>query len=103
MAEEEEHINVKQTSHPKRKHAQAVLPCSVPPNQPQAPPTGQQAQAMLPCSVPPNQPQPQAPPKGPQSAPLPPVFPIGMHNVPLAVGHSGHCPNAQLLYGPLAH
>ena len=78
-------------------------PCSVPPNQPQAPPTGQQAQAVPPCSVPPNQPQAQvqAPPTGLQSAPLPQVFPIGMHNVPLAVGLSGHRPNAQFLYGPL--
>ena len=39
--------------------------------------------------------QPQA-----QAVPLPPVLPIGMHNVPLAVGQSGHPPNAQLLYGP---
>ena len=53
--------------------------------------------------LPPNQPQPQAqaPPTGLQGAPLHPVFPIGMHNVPLAVGQSGHHPNAQLLYGPL--
>ena len=86
---------------PTGQQAQAMLPCSVAPNQPQAPPTGQQAQAVPPCSVPPNQPQAQAPPTGPQSAPLPPVFPIGMHNVPLAVGQRGYHPNAQLLYGPL--
>ena len=36
-----------------------------------------------------------------QAVPLPPVLPIGMHNVPLAVGQSGHPPNAQILYGPL--
>ena len=103
VAEKEKCINVKQTSHPQRKQAQAVPPCSVPPNKPQAPSTGQQAQAVLPCSVPPNQPQPQpqAPPTGLQSAPLLPVYPIGMHNVPLAVGQNGHCPNAQLLHGPL--
>ena len=90
---------------PTGQQAQDVQQCSVPPNQPQALPTGQQAQDVLQCSVLPNQPQTQAqaraPPTAPQSAPLPPVFPIGMHNVSLAVGQSGHCPNAQLLYGPL--
>ena len=76
--------------------------CSVPPNQPQALPTGQQAQDVPQCSVPPNQPQAQAqvPPTAPQSAPIPAVFPIS-DNVPLAVGQSGQCTNAQLLYVPL--
>ena len=36
-----------------------------------------------------------------QAVPLPPVLPIGMCNVPLAVGQSDHPPNAQLLYGLL--
>ena len=72
----------------------------MPPNQPQALPTGQQAQDVLQCSVPPNQPQAQAPPTAPQSAPIPPVFPIS-DNVSLAVGQSGQHTNAQLLYGPL--
>ena len=40
--------------------------------------------------------QPQA-----QAVPLPLVLSIAMYNVPLAVGQSGHPPNAQLLYGPL--
>ena len=76
--------------------------CSVPPNQPQAPPTGQQAQDVPQCSVPPNQPkaQAQAPPTALQSAPIPPVFPIP-DNVPLVVGQHGQHTNAQLLYGPL--
>ena len=78
--------------------AQDVLQCSVPPNQPQAPPTGQQVQDVPQCSVPPNQPQ--APPTAPQSASVPPAFPIP-DNVSLAVGQSGQCTNAQLLYGPL--
>ena len=87
---------------PQRKQSQAALPCSVPPNQPQALPTGQQAQDVPQCSVPPNQPQAQAqaPPKAPQSAPIPLVFPIS-DNVSLAVGQSGQHTNAQLLYGPL--
>ena len=49
-----------------------------------------QAQAQV---VPTHQPQVQA-------VPLPPVIPIGMHNVLLVVGQSGHPPNAQLLYDP---
>ena len=109
---------------PQRKCSQAVLPCSVPPNQPQALPTGQQAQDVPQCSVPPNQPQAlptrqqaqdvpqcsvpsnqaqaqaQAPPTTPQSAPIPSVFPIS-DNVSLAVGQCGQCTNAQFLYGPL--
>ena len=40
--------------------------------------------------------QPQA-----QAVPLPPVIPIGMHNVLLVVGQSGHPPNAELFYGSL--
>ena len=56
--------------------------------QPLVPP---QAQAQ---AVPTHQPQAQA-------VPVPPVLPIGMHNVPFAVGQSGHPPNAQLLYGLL--
>ena len=54
------------------------------------------------CSLPPNQPQAQAqaPPTAPQLPPIPPVFPIS-DNVSLAVGQSGQCINAQLLYGPL--
>ena len=35
-------------------------------------------------------------PHAPLQHPLPPVAPIGMHNVPVAAGQSGH-----LLYGPL--
>ena len=126
VAEEEEHINIKQTSHPEESNlklyrnalyhpinlklylqgqqAQDVPQCSVPSNQPQALPTEQQDQDVLQCSVPPNQPQAQAqaqaPPTAPQSAPLPPVFPI-FDNVPLAVGQCRQCTNAQLLYGPL--
>ena len=43
---------------------------------------------------------PQAQPQA-QAVPPPPVIPIGMDNVPLAVGQSGHPTNVQLLYGPL--
>ena len=93
---------------PQRKQAEAVLPCSGQPYQPQpqgVPPIGPQAQAVLPCSIPPNQPQAQAVPSQAQtllqSAPLPPVLPIGIHNVPLPVEQSGQPPNAQMLYGPL--
>ena len=67
--------------------AQAVPPCNQG-TQPLIPP---QAQAK---AAPTHQPQAQA-------VPVPLVLPIGMHNVPLAVGKSGHLPNAQLLYGPL--
>ena len=67
--------------------AQAVPPC----NQGVQPLVPPQAQAQ---AVPTHQPQ-------PQSVPLPQVLPIGMHNVPLPVGQSGHPSNAQLLYGPL--
>ena len=106
----------------RRKQSQAVLPCSIPPNQPLALPTGQQAQDVPQCSVPlnqpqalptrqqaqdvpqcslqPNQPQAQAPPTAPQLTPIPPVFPIS-NNFSLAVGQSGQHTNAQLLYGPL--
>ena len=42
---------------PTGQQAQDVPQCSVPPNQPQALPTGQQAQDVPQCSVPPNQPQ----------------------------------------------
>ena len=65
---------------PKRKHAQAVQPMSSE--------GASQAQA-----VPPNLPH--APP-APLQHPLLPVAPIGMHNVPVPTGQSGH-----LLYGPL--
>ena len=87
---------------PTGQQAQDVPQCSVPLNQPQALPTGQQAQYVLQCSVPANQPQAQAqaPPTALQSAPIPAVFPIS-DNVPLAVGQSGQRTNAQLLYGPL--
>ena len=83
--------------------AQAIPPCNqgmqpqsqaqaVPPgNQGMQPLVSPQAQAQV---VPIHQPQ-------AQSIPLPPVLPIGMHNVPLAVGQSGHPPSVQLLYGPL--
>ena len=67
--------------------AQAVPPC----NQGMEPLVPPQAQAQV---VPTHQPQAQA-------VLLPPVIPIGMHNVPLAVGQSGHPPDAQLLYGPI--
>ena len=67
--------------------AQAVPPC----NQEMQPLVTPQAQAQ---AVPAHQPQAKA-------IPLPPVLPIGMHNVPLAVGQIGHPPNAQLLYGLL--
>ena len=66
---------------------QAVPPC----NQAMQPLVPPQAQAQ---AVPTHQPQAQA-------IPPPPVLPIGMDSVPLAVGQSGHPPNAQLLYGPL--
>ena len=98
VAEEEECINIKQTSHPKESNLKLYRHALY--HVPQAPPTGQQAQNVPQCSVPPNQPQAQAPPTAPQSAPVPPVFPIP-DNVPLAVGQSGQHSNAQLLYGPL--
>ena len=85
---------------PTGQQAQDVPQCSVPLTQPQALPTRQQAQDVPQCSVPPNQAQAQAPPTAPQSAPIPPVFPI-YDNVSLAVGQSGQHTNAQLLYGPL--
>ena len=83
--------------------AQTVPPCN------QGTQLQSQAQAVAPCDqgmqhlVPPKaqaQPVPTQQPQA-QAAPLPPVLPIGMHNVPLAVGKLGHPPNVQLLYGPL--
>ena len=96
---------------PRRKHAQAVQPMSsegapsqaqavppmsseVAPSQAQAVPSvsseGAPSQAQ---AIPPNIPH--APP-APLQHPLPPVAPIGMYNVPVPAGQSGH-----LLYGPL--
>ena len=65
---------------PKTKRAQAVPPMSSKgaPSQAQVPPN------LLPA------------PHAPLQHPLPPVAPIGMHNVPVPAGKSGH-----LLYGPL--
>ena len=104
---------------PRRNCGQAVPQCNQgmqPQSQAQAVPPGNQgmqpqsqAQAVSPCNwgteplVPPqaqaqvvltHQPQVQA-------VPFPLVIPIGMHNVPLPVGQSGHPPNVQLLYGLL--
>ena len=95
---------------PKRKRAQAVPPMSsegapsqaqaVPPMSSEGAPS--QAHAVPPMSsegapsqaqVPPNLPP---APHAPLQHPLPAVAPIGMHNVPVPAGESGH-----LLYGPL--
>ena len=73
--------------------AQAVPPISSEgaPSQAQAVPLmsseGALSQAQ---AIPPNLPH------APLQHPLPPVVPIGMHNVPVPAGQSGH-----LLYGPL--
>ena len=80
---------------PKRKRAQAVQPMSSEgaPSQAQAVPPmsseGEPSQAQVPPNLPPA-------PHAPLQHPLPPVAPIGMHNVPVPAGKSGH-----LLYGPL--
>ena len=50
---------------------------------------GAPSQAQVPPNLPPA-------PHAPLQQPLPPVAPIGMHNVPVPAGQSGH-----LLYGPL--
>ena len=60
--------------------AQAVPPMSS---------EGAPSQAQVPPNLPPA-------PHAPLQHPLPPVAPIGMHNVPVPAGESGH-----LLYGPL--
>ena len=93
---------------PKRKRGQAIPPMSSEgvPSQAQAiPPMSSegvpsQAQAIPPMSSEGAPSQAQAIPPNllhaPLQHPLPPVAPIGMHNVPVPAGQSGH-----LLYGPL--
>ena len=124
VAEEEERINIKQTSHPKESNLKLYPNALYHPINLKLYP---QDNRLKMCSnalyhpinlklylqdnrlkmcwnalYHPNQPQAQAqtPPTTPQSAPVPPVFPIS-NNVSLAVGQSGQHTNAQLLYGPL--
>ena len=80
---------------PKRKRAQAVQPMSSDGASSQAqaiPPMSSEGAPSQAQAIPPNLPH--APP-APLQHPLPPVAPIGMHNVPVPGGQSGH------LFGPL--
>ena len=103
VAEEEEHINVKQTSHPKENelklyHHALYHPINLKhhPQDNRLEPYHRALYHPISLNL-----KLKHHPQDHNQHPSLQSSPIGMHNTPLAVGQSGHHPNAQLFYGPL--